>query len=269
MHAILHKRRRICCINLELAFPELSTAERDQLNREHFISLGRGVFETTLSWWGKQNKINSLAHFEGEEYLQQALAEKKGVVLLSAHFTSLEMGGRILSAKTPLHVVYRRHQNALIEALVAKMRERRYGKAIPKDNIRDMIRSLKQGFPVWYAQDQSFRDKRSIDVPFFGTKASTNTGTSRIAGMTQAKIVPFFTVRVQGSREGYLLRFLPALDNFPSGDIENDTLRINQLIEEQVREFPAQYLWTHKRYKSKTTDFYSHYLEQHPDSHCQ
>ncbi|WP_093069332.1 LpxL/LpxP family Kdo(2)-lipid IV(A) lauroyl/palmitoleoyl acyltransferase [Thiothrix caldifontis] len=249
MFFLLPKRRQICCINLGLAFPEFTPAERFQLNREHFISLGRGLLETALSWWGADTKLAKQTQIEGLEHLQAAM-QQGGVVLLSAHFTSLELGGRILAQYAPLHVIYRPHQNPLIEWRVARLRSKRYGKAISRDNIRDMIRSLQQGHVVWYAQDQNFGHKNAVFAPFFGVEAATNTATSRLAKLGKAQVVPFFTLR---TATGYRLRFLPALENFPSQAILDDTTRINQLIEQQVREFPAQYLWTHRRYKDDPT----------------
>lgn len=245
MFYLLPKRREICCINLELAFPERTAAERAQLNREHFISLGRGLLETALSWWGDDDKLAQQTDIEGLENLQTAM-QQGGVVLLSAHFTSLELGGRLIAQRIPLHVIYRPHQNPLIEWRVARLRSKRYGKAISRDNIRDMLRSLQQGHVVWYAQDQNFGHKNAVFAPFFGVEAATNTATSRLSKLGKAQVVPFFTLR---TATGYQLRFLPALENFPSGAILDDTTRINNLIEQQVREFPAQYLWTHRRFK--------------------
>lgn len=262
MYYALPKRRLICCINLELAFPELSPQQRQWLTREHFISLGRGLLETALSWWGNDQKLAQQTVIEGMEHLQAAM-QHGGVVLLSAHFTSLELGGRILAQYAPLHVIYRPHQNPLIEWRVARLRSKRYGKAIPRDNIRDMIRSLQQGHVVWYAQDQNFGHKNSVFAPFFNILAATNTATSRLAKLGNAQVVPFFTLR---TATGYRLRFLPALENFPSPAILDDTTRINCLIEQQVREFPAQYLWTHRRYKDAPdgTNRYDNYPKESP-----
>ncbi|PID34090.1 MAG: lipid A biosynthesis lauroyl acyltransferase [Thiotrichales bacterium] len=266
MYHALKKRRYICCVNLELAFPELSNKERQQLNRQHFTSLGQGLLETAMSWWGREEKLAKLTRLEGIEHLHKAL-ESGGVVLLSAHFTSLELGGRMLAPHLPLHVVYRPHQNPVIEQLVAELRAKRYGKAIPRSSIRTMLQSLKKGHAVWYAQDQHFRQKNSLFIPFFGIEAATNTATSRIAGMTPSKVIPFFTVR---NSDGYLLRFLPELENFPGDSVTDDTLRINQLIEQQVRAFPDQYLWTHRRFKAAPddSDRYKTHRDNFPDSCC-
>ena len=243
----LPRRRLISKVNLALVFPLLSPAERQQIDRQHFISLGQGVIELGLSWWGNINQLNQHTQIEGLQHLETAL-QQGGVVLLSAHFTSLELGGRLLAQHLPLHVVYRPHQNPLIEWRSSRLRSKRYGKAIPRDNIRDMVRSLQQGFTVWYAQDQNFNRKNGIFAPFFGVPAATNTATSRLTKLGHAQVVPFFTLRTE---TGYLLRFLPALENFPSDSMLADTTLINHIIEQQVREFPAQYLWTHRRFKDR------------------
>lgn len=267
MFHTLKKRRYICCVNLELAYPELSFEQRTELSRQHFISMGKGLLETAMSWWGSEQRLAKLAFFEGLEYLKNA-HQQGGVILLSAHFTSLELGGRLLAPYLPLHVIYRPHQNPVIEQQVVKLRSKRYGLAVSRDNIRSMIQSLKQGFTVWYAQDQHFDQKSSLFVPFFGVEAATNTATTRISSLGRAKVVPFFTVRTD---KGYLLRFLPALEDFPSESVHTDTARINQIIEQQVREFPEQYLWTHRRFKTSPdgSNRYLNHRRDHPESRCQ
>jgi len=251
LYFVLKRRRDICITNLRLAFPQLLAEERKTLAQQHFISLGKGLLETAMSWWGIEKSLQNLTQFEGIEHLLEHLGKNEddstGIILLSAHFTSLELGGRILSASTPLHVLYRPHQNALIEWVVARVRRKRYGKAIPRDNIRGMIKSLKDKQLVWYAQDQNYGHKNSVFVPFFGVDAATNISTSRISKISKAVVIPFFTLRSE--KKGYILRFLPALKDFPSGDAKQDAMRINRIIEAQIRDFPEQYLWTHRRYK--------------------
>ncbi len=277
LYIALPSRRKISCINLEIAFPELNTEQREQLNREHFISLGQGLFESAFGWWGSDKRIQTLTHIEGLEHLKNTLKQER-VILLGAHFASLEVGGRILAQHTPLHAVYRPHQNKLIEYLVAKQRTNQYGKAIPKTKMREMIRSIKNGFASWYATDQNYRSKGSILVPFFGINAPTNPGTSRLAKITKARIIPVICVRLYNNdsdkykhKHGYLVRFLSPLEDFPTDDNSHDTTRLNQIIEEFIKEFPAQYLWTHKRYKhyqADNKDFYNDYSQHTIDSAC-
>ena len=249
----LKRRRFISCVNLEWCFPEKDILERRQLNREHFISLGQGLIETAMSWWTAEKRLQSLSHIEGLEHLERALQKKQGVILLSAHFTSLELGGRLLAMHLPLHVVYRPHQNPLIEHVVASIRAKRYGKTIAREQVREIFRSLSKGQAVWYAMDQNFGHKNSVFVPFFSIPAATNTATSRFARLSKAQVVPFFTVRLN-NQQGYLLRMLPAFEHFPSNAVTRDAEKINRIIEDQVRLFPEQYLWTHRRFKDRPED---------------
>lgn len=243
-------RRHVTRVNLELCFPELDAAQRHTLLIKHFESLGIGMLETALSWWSAPGRLRPLTRIEGLEHLHAALARGKGVILLSAHFTTLEIGGRLLAQHAPFHVMYREHKNALFEAVMKHAREHHYEKAIERSDIRGMLRSLKDNHPVWYAPDQNYGREHSTFVPFFGIAASTITATSRLARMSGAAVVPFFQERLEGGT-GYRLHLQPALENFPGDDIEQDTLRVNAVIEAEIRRVPEQYLWTHRRFKTR------------------
>lgn len=243
-------RRRVARTNLGLCFPELDTDARRSLLREHFRSLGIGVIETAMSWWTPTRKLRRLARIEGLEHLHAALDAGRGVILLSAHFTTLEIGGSLLSLHAPFHVLYRRHKNAAFEAVMQRARERHFEKAIPRDDMRGMLRSLKANMPVWYAPDQNYGAEHSVFVSFFGIPAATITATARLARISGARVVPFFQERLPGSK-GYRLRLYPALENFPTDDETADTQRVNDLIEAEIRRMPAQYLWAHRRFKTR------------------
>ncbi len=244
------RHRHITAVNLRLCFPELSAPERATLLRRHFGSLCMGVVETAMSWWTPDKKLRRLAHIEGMEHLERAKKMGKGVILLSAHFTTLEIGGHLLAMHTPFHAMYREHKNPLFDAVMRRARERRFEQAIPRRDVRAFLGSLKMGLPVWYAPDQNYGRKHSVFVPFFGVPAATNTSTSRLAHLSGAPVVPFFQIRLPHG-QGYQLNIYPALENFPSGDITQDTLRVNQLIEQQIRRAPEQYLWVHRRFKTR------------------
>lgn len=247
-YALSARRRFIAGVNLELAFADCDGTERRQLLRHHFASAGMGFIETALSWWGPRRRMARLARIEGIEHLHEALAGGRGAILFSAHFTSLEIGGRLLAEHIPLHVIYRAHENPLFERIMSANRERRYGKAMPREDMRGMIRSLKAGHAVWYASDQNYGHKHSVFAPFFGVPCATNTATSRIAKISGAPVVPFFTTRLTQA-QGFLLHFGPPLEHFPSEDALADATRLNTLIEAHVRRFPEQYLWMHRRFK--------------------
>lgn len=258
MYRILPKRRYIAARNIELAFPEKSPAEQEQLVRDIFLSLGLSVIETTWSWWASDKRVQSMQKIEGIEYLEQALARGKGVILLTGHFTTLELTGRMLCKGRPdVFAMYRRHRNPLFQEIMRRGRERS-APQIAKQDVREMIRVLKRGKAVWYAPDQAFRGKMSTTANFFGISCPTNTATARMAKMTGASVVPFLSQRLPGN-QGYLVKLLPPLENFPGKDAEQDTQRVNDLIESWIREVPDQYLWVHRRFKPEEEGMESPY----------
>ncbi len=244
------RRRHIAAVNLALCFPDLDAAARRTLLRRHFSSLGRGVVETALCWWGRERQLRDKVQITGLQHLQAAQAGGKGVILLSAHFTTLEIGGRLLALHAPFHVLYRPHKNALFERVMQRARRRRFEKAIPRSDTRALLASLRHNLPVWYAPDQNHGGSHSIFVPFFGVPASTITSTAKLAALSGAAVVPFFQMRLPGD-EGYLLTLCPALEDFPGQDVEAATARLNHLFEAVIREMPEQYLWVHRRFKTR------------------
>jgi len=247
------RRRGITEINLGLCFPELSDAERKDLTRRHFESLGMAVFEFCLGWWAPDERLAGRVRLEGLDNLHAAFARGRGVILLSAHFTTLEIGGRFLAMYTrdlPLNAMYRRSDNAVVERVLRERRQRQFGEPIDRDDVRAMLRALRANEAVWYAFDQNYKARNKVFAPFFGVAAATNTATSRLAQATGAAVVPFFTRRLPDGA-GYLQRIDPPLADFPSGDAQADATRLNALIEDWVREAPEQYLWSHRRFRTR------------------
>ncbi len=247
---LLGRRRRIAERNLALCFPELDAAERADLLRRHFESAGIALFEIPTSWWAPDAHFNGLDHVQGLEHLQRAQEQGRGVILLSCHFTLLEISNRLLLRHAPFYGVYRKHKHPVIEWITAGSRERHCGKAIPRHAVREVIRSLKGNHAVWYAPDQNTSRKEGVFVDFFGIPASTNSGTARLAKLTGARVVPFYAAR-RDDGSGYDLILEPPLADYPSGDLRADTQRINDLIERWVRQNPAQYLWLHRRFGTR------------------
>lgn len=250
LYLLVKRRRHITHSNLKLCFPEKSEQEITSLAREHFYALGTMAMEMLITWWKKAEQIPAKIEITGLNHLEDAQASNKGVLLLSAHFTSLEIGGALLQRETryAIHGMYRSHENPVFEAAVKKGRQHWFEQMIPRDNVKQMLRSLKQGTIVWYAPDQAYRGRNSLQVPFFNQPAATNPGTSRIAKLSGAPVIPYFPIRKSNGLD-YELRLLPPLANFPSDDPYQDALKINQLIENIARKYPEQYYWVHRRFK--------------------
>lgn len=263
MYRVMSRRRHIAEVNIRLCFPQLDPAAQTQLVQKAFQSAGISLFETALSWWGSDKQLTPLCEMHGLEHLQQALKAGKGVILLSAHFTCLEIGGRLLSLHHPFAVMYKRHRNPVFEAVMKQARETQFERAIPQEDIRQMLRTLKDNLAVWYAPDQDLGRIRSVFAPFMGIPAATLTAPARLTTMSGAKVVPFFPMR-KPDNSGYVLTILPALKDFPVADDMADhdvinTTRINTIIEQQIHKAPEQYLWLHRRFKSRPGDEPSFY----------
>ncbi len=208
------------------------------------------AFETALAWWAPDKKLRPLAHYHGLEHFKNAIASGKSVILLTAHFTPLEIGGRLLLMEQQYAGMYKRHRNPLLDAIISRSRAQHCKIAIHQDDIRGFLRLLKNKVPVWYAPDQDLGMNRSVFAPFMGVTTATITAPARFAKMGDALVVPYFpTRREDGS--GYDIEVLPPLENFPTGDDVADATTINKLIEDHARKAPAQYLWLHRRFKTR------------------
>ncbi len=247
-YLVSRREKHIARVNIALCLPELGPDAREQLVRRHFEALGCAVFETGLVWWESDERLNRWVRLEGTEHLARAHEAGKGAILLSAHFTCLEMGARALTMHTPTSIMYMVPRNPLIAELARRSRGRHAVRAIASDQVRDILRSLGENLTVWYAPDQRYTEKMSAIVPFFGQPAATNIATSRLARISGARVLPYFPERLADG-SGYVMRIGAPLEDFPSDDPVADALRFHALIEAHVRRSPEQYLWTYKRLK--------------------
>ncbi len=245
-------RRHIVRRNLELCMPQLGSAERDVLLKKNFESTGIAFFEMAMSWWWPKSRLRKLAHIEGLEHLQQAQAAGQGVILMAVHFTTLEIGATLLGQLHTIDGMYREHGNPLFDYIQRHGRERHNldATAVERDDVRGMLKVLRAGRAIWYAPDQDYGRKQSIFVPLFGVTAATVTATTKFARLGKARVVPFTQQRLADG-SGYRLVIHPPLQDFPGESEEADCLRINRWIESVVSANPEQYLWAHRRFKTR------------------
>ncbi len=237
--------------------PSLSPEDQADLVDRHCQSLGIALCETANTWWSSDARVHKLAEVQGLDHLTAALAKGRGAIMIGGHFTTIEIATRILGTVVPLNVVYRPTKNALLSHTMYTSFSR-HGKPIAHDDIRTMIRALKKNEAVWYAPDQSYRNKGAAMVKFFGIPAATTTATSRLARISGAAVLTYFPERLPGNA-GYRVVIGPALEDFPGADAICDVERFNGLLEAQIRRVPEQYLWVHRRFKGLTADYPDYY----------
>ena len=243
------ERRHIVATNLRLCFPDLHADQRRVLARRHFEAVGMAFMDFAIAWWWPDGRLYPLVEIEGREHIDAALARGRGVIFLTAHLTSIEISGRLLSDICTALPMYRPNANPLLERIMIRNRERHVERTIPRSDVRLMVRSLKAGKGVWFAPDQNFGAKGGVFAPFFGIPAASNTSLSRFARMTGAAVVPFVVFR--RAEGGWRMVVEAALEAFPSGDDAADVALYNAITERWVRQAPAQYNWLHRRFKKR------------------
>jgi KDO2-lipid IV(A) lauroyltransferase len=244
-------RRRIAAANIALCFPALDPAQRATLVDANLRDIGMMMVEFALGWLGSDRRMAALpTAIEGLEHLEAARARGKGVLLVGGHFSHLELCARLVSQRIRIAGMYRRMDSTVFEWVVLRARLRYAAAMFDKDDIRGTVKYLRAGGTLWYAPDQDMRSKDTVFVPFFGVPAATITATHHLARMSGALVIPFFHRRLPDGG-GYALRLGAPLDGFPGTDVGTDTARVNACIEQMVREAPEQYLWVHKRFKTR------------------
>ena len=250
LYAVAGERRCVVLVNLKLCFPEMSRATRHALARRHFRAFGRTVLEHGILWWGSQARIQRMVRVEGLEHWQAV--RDRPVIWLAPHFVGLDMGGTRIITEWQGASMYSHQKNSAFDRILLHGRMRFVKPVLfsRQDGIRPVVKTIRAGVPFYYLPDMDLGPRDSIFVPFFGVPAATVTGLSRLAQLGNAVVVPAVTRQLPGGR-GYVLRFYPAWQNFPTDDVEADTRRMNAFIEERVREMPEQYYWLHKRFKTR------------------
>ncbi len=244
------RRKHIAQRNLELCFPEKPPQEIQGLLLKNFKASTRAALEHGLLVWASEKRLKKLVRFEDEEHLRAHSGNP--LILLAPHFVGLDMGGVRMTAHTRIASMYSRSRSAVVDRHLLHARSR-FNQTLlvsKHDGIRPVIGAIRAGLPFYYLPDQDAGRSESIFVPFFGIPAATVPALSRLAKVAGARVVPAVTRQLPGG-QGYVMKCYPAWENFPTDDIEADTRRMNAFIEDRIREMPEQYLWTHRRFKTR------------------
>lgn len=248
-YLLMKRRRKIALRNLQYCFPELSEQSRKTLCLKTFQSIGMGIIESLMAWFMSEKRIAKIpVTWIGKENFDKALSIGKGVILLSAHTTCVDLMGRLYGKRYALQFVYKPSRDQTINDIIVEGRLKTSAGLLKHSNMKAMVSALRQGGRVWFAPDQDFGRVRSVFVPFCGQNAATIVATSILAEMGRAAVIP---VLFRRTRQGYEIITKEAVwENFPTGDDVADTRRYNDLLTEFVKKYPDQYLWIHRRFKT-------------------
>ena len=252
LHAAAGARRRIALRNVELCFPEKPEGERETLVREHFQWLGRSILERGMLWYATPERLKRLIHVEGDV----GLAERsdRPVMWLVPHFMALDVAGAAtqLFQTRRVNSIYQQQTDPVMDEAMRRGRLRYdNGDVFPRsDSAKPLLRAIRRGEAFFNLPDMDFGERDAAFVPFFGVPAATLLAPSRMARALNMVVQPVVAEALPGG-QGWRVRFLDAWTEFPSDDALADTAAMNRWIESEIRRNPAQYLWVHKRFKTR------------------
>jgi KDO2-lipid IV(A) lauroyltransferase len=250
MLKLMGRRREIAQRNMARCFPQWSQERRSLVLRESFTSLARALFEIAFAWSASRKRVEKIGSINGLDNLRAAEARGKGVLLITAHLSCLELGGRVMALDVKAAGIYRPLKSPVLEYYQTRSRLS-YGEGmITKRDIRSAVRYLRQGGNLWYAPDQDFGPRQTLFAPFFGIQTASLLATVRLAEMTGCAVVPMLPA-FDSATGSYTVNLLPALENFPSADPHHDLARVNAVMEAHIRSVPDQYWWIHRRFKTR------------------
>lgn len=250
LYSVAASRRAVTLRNLELCFPKMHLDERKALAKRVFENISIGALELMIPWLNPRRSLSHRFEIVGVQHLQNAVAEGRGVVLIGAHFAVMDVISQPLSECGPIDVMYRFNKNPVWEWLQVTGRKRFFDGVIERADTRQVLKRLRRGRVIWYAPDQDYGRRHSVFAPFFGVEAATIIATSRFAKLNNSPVLLIRHTR-DVETKSWRIEFSPVVDGFPSGDDQADAVRMNQLLEDMIRQDPSQYLWLHKRFKTR------------------
>lgn len=250
LYRFAKQRRKVAEVNVRLCFPELSESERQALVYSNMLAMGIGFMEQNIGWFMPRSRLERLIQVSGLEHI--ATLGQQGAIVVTRHTSSVQLAVVAATMYHPFAGMYRRHKNPVMDYVQRTCRERMDAgcEAFERKEVRTMLRFLRRGTKVIYAPDQDYGIKQGVWATFFGVPAATVTATSRFSKLGKARVLMMDFVRLPGS-QGYRLQFEAPLADFPSDSELDDVQRINNLLEAQIRQSPEQYLWVHRRFKTR------------------
>jgi Kdo2-lipid IVA lauroyltransferase/acyltransferase len=248
LYPMLVRFKAIAFENISRCFPNKEKSEVESLVRQNFEAIGISIFETANAYFATNDKVSSILKIHNEHYLTNALNNDQSVILLSAHFMPLMLGSRALLLKHNIANIYRPQNNALFDEIMRKGFVNNGAVMIKTKDTRAMLKAIKNKLPIWYAPDQDLGPDRCVFAPFFNIQTATVSATARLAKGDNTVVIPSFFIRTES---GYRMEFQNPIENYPNNDPVSSASITNKILETQILQYPEQYLWIHRRFKTR------------------
>jgi len=248
IYPFMSKLRSTAYSNISHCFPEKKQVQVNTLVKHHFEAIGVSLFETANAYYASDQKINKLLTIKNEHYFFDAMKQEGGIIILCAHFMPLMLGSRALLLNHKIANIYRPQNNKLFDHIMVQSYKKNGAVMIKSTDTRSIIKAINNSLPIWYAPDQDLGKNNSVFAPLFGIQTATASATARLAKNNKTRVIPYSFIRTS---KGYEMSFEKPLKNFPSNDPIVDATTINKILEKQINIATEQYLWIHRRFKTR------------------
>ena len=248
IYPFMKKLRETAYSNISNCFPEKKQQQVTLLVKQHFDAIGISLFETANAYYGSDKKIKKLLSINNKHFFSDALKDEGGIILLCSHFMPLMLGSRALLLENTIANVYRPQNNKLFDKVMVKGYTKNGAVMIKSKDTRSILKAIKNSLPIWYAPDQDLGINNSVFAPLFGIETATASATSRLAKNNNTRVIPYSFIR---TKHGYEMSFDKPIKNYPSNDPIKDATTTNKILESQIIKAPEQYLWIHRRFKTR------------------
>ena len=248
MYPLMSKLRSTAYSNISHCFPEKKQSQVNALVKSHFEAIGISLFETANAYYASDKKIIKLLTTKNEHFFKDALKQEGGIILLCAHFMPLMLGSRALLINHTIANIYRPQNNKLFDQAMVKGYKNHGAVMIKSTDTRSIVKAINNSLPIWYAPDQDLGEKNSVFALLFGIPTATASATARLAKNNNTRVIPYSFIR---TKKGYEMSFEEPIQNFPSNNPVDDATTTNMILEKQIKKTPEQYLWIHRRFKTR------------------